>query len=113
MVDQKSQLSPTTNVMVMKTEVDSDGDTFYSIIPKHKKYGYENYRVFRIKLPPIDITENMANKVFKEILSGRQAVILGKSLVMCSSISSIDPLPIKKKPITGKIVGNVFVPDKD
>ena len=82
----------------------------YSLIPHNKRYA-QNYRVNRIKLKPIDITELMARDIFSQILAGRQAIVLGDHLVMCSSISSIDPLPIKKKPRSGKIVGNKFVED--
>lgn len=100
MADQESQLSLT------KTSQQQDQ---YNLIPETKKYDYQNYRVYRHhKLPPIDITENMAEKVFREILNGRQAVVLGKSLVMCGSIASIDPLPIKKKPVKGRIINNVW-----
>jgi hypothetical protein len=83
----------------------------FSLIPEEKKYS-QNYRVSRIKLSPIDITENMANNVFKRILSGDQAIVLGNHLVMCSSISSIDPIPLKQKPADGHYENDTWVKDK-
>jgi hypothetical protein len=68
-----------------------------SLIPLNKKYA-QNYRVSRIKLDPIDITEEMAHDVFEKILNGTQAIVLGNHLVMCSCITSIDPLPLIKPP---------------
>lgn len=82
-----------------------------SLIPENKKYS-QNYRVSRIKLQPIDITEEVANDVFERVLKGDQAIVLGNHLVMCSSISSIDPLPIKNKPINGHYEGDVWVEDE-
>jgi hypothetical protein len=81
-----------------------------SLIPESKKYS-QNYRVSRIKLEPIDITEEVAHDVFERILEGDQAIVLGKHLVMCSSISSIDPLPIKKKPEAGRYEGDKWIKD--
>lgn len=81
-----------------------------SLIPDEKKYS-QNYRVSRIKLDPIDITEETAHDVFERVLAGDQAVVLGKHLVMCSSIASIDPLPMLKKPETGHFEGEVWVVD--
>jgi hypothetical protein len=81
-----------------------------SLIPESHKYS-QNYRVTRINLEPIDITEETANFVFKKILSGDHAIVLGKHLVMCSCISSIDPLPIIPKPKIGHYEGNKFIED--
>ena len=82
--------------------------TATSLIPESHKYK-QNYRVHRIKLSPIDITEESANAVFKEVLGGSHAIVLGKSLVMCSSITSIDPLPLKKKPKKGEYIDGNWV----
>lgn len=82
-----------------------------SLIPDEKKYS-QNYRVSRIKLDPIDITEETAHDVFERVLAGDQAVVLGKHLVMCSSIASIDPLPMLKKPSVGHYDGDIWVEEK-
>lgn len=79
-----------------------------SLIPESHKYS-QNYRVTRINLPPIDITEETAHFVFKKILEGDHAIVLGKHLVMCSCISSIDPLPIKQKPANGHYEGDKWI----
>ena len=68
-----------------------------SLIPPSHRYR-QNYRVTRIKLPPIDITEESARAVFQEILKGSQAIVLGRHLIMCSVIASIDPLPVETAP---------------
>jgi len=81
------------------------------LIPDDKKYS-QNYRVTRIKLEPIDITEEMAHDVFDKILHGTQAIVMGNHLVMCSCISSIDPLPLKNKPTNGHFDKDVWVEDK-
>jgi hypothetical protein len=83
-----------------------------SLIPESHRYS-QNYRVSRIKLEPIDITEESANVVFEKILAGDHAIVLGKHLVMCSSISSIDPLPIKKAPSNGHFEGDSWIEDKE
>jgi len=82
-----------------------------SLIPASHKYS-QNYRVHRVKLDPIDITEESAREVFKQIIGGAHAIVLGNHLVMCNSIMSIDPLPIKKKPRSGRIVGDLWIEDK-
>ena len=82
-----------------------------SLIPESKKYD-QNYRVNRVKLSPIDITETAAKAIFQQILDGAHAIVLGNHLVMCSSIMSIDPLPIIKKPSKGHFDGEVWVEEK-
>lgn len=89
----------------------SQNENALSLIPVSHRYS-QNYRVNRVKLDPIDITEETAKAIFDQILKGAHAIVLGKHLVMCSSIMSIDPLPIKKKPATGHFEADVWVEEK-
>lgn len=105
-MDAALPLSPSLNDL----STTYDDKIAMDLIPESHKYA-QNYRVTRVKNTPIDITEESARVVFEQIMAGAHAIVLGKHLVMCSNIASIDPLPIKNKPEAGHYKGDVWIKD--
>jgi len=68
-----------------------------SLIPKHKKYE-QNYIVYRVKLNPIEVSEDTRDDILEALNANRSFIQIGKITVMLNSIASIEPMSKKKKP---------------
>lgn len=57
-------------------------------------YSGQKYRINRIKLLPIRVTEKTRDQILMAMDEGKTYVQLGKITLMINSISSIDPYPL-------------------
>ena len=71
----------------------SDGG--WSLIPDHLK-DQQNYRISRINLPSIRITEKTRDQVLMAMNEGKKYVQLGQITLMINTITTIDPYPLKR-----------------
>ena len=69
----------------------SSGD--YSLVPE----GYEGqkYRISRVKLSPVYVTEKTRDQILMAMNEGKMYVQLDMITLMVNSIASIDPFPLK------------------
>jgi len=67
----------------------SDGN--YSLVPVG--YGGQRYRISRVKLAQISVTEKTRDQILIAMDQGKTYVQLDKITLMVNSISSIDPYP--------------------
>lgn len=72
------------------------GTEIISLIPMLKRYD-QNYRIYRIGLKSIEISESTRNDVLSAMDSGKKYVQIDKYTVMLNNISSIEPLPLRDK----------------
>lgn len=57
----------------------------------------QNYIIYRVKLTPIEVSEAGRNLVLKSLNDKKRFVQIGDYTIMINTISSIEPLPVKKK----------------
>jgi hypothetical protein len=68
----------------------------YSLIPEDRIFG-KNYIVYRVKLPPLEVTEETRNDILRGLGGNKKYVQIGDCTVMINSIASIEPLSVIDK----------------
>lgn len=69
-----------------------------SLIPVAKRYGVQNYIVYRVKLPSIEVTKETRDGLLELMNKGRLYAQVGDHTVMINSIAAIDPMDIALAP---------------
>jgi len=70
----------------------------YSLLTSSNEYD-QNYVVHRINLPSIEVNAKMRQFIEEAMGSGKKFVRIGDHTVMVNSISGIDPMKRKYKPL--------------
>lgn len=72
------------------------------LIPKSKELD-QNYRIYRVKLNSIEISQQTRDELLRSMDQGKTYVQIGDYTIMINSIASIEPLPIKDQELNSKI----------
>lgn len=83
-----------------------------SLVKPSKEFE-QNYVVYRIGLKPVEIDKKVRDTILEFMNQGKKFIQVDDYTIMLNSISSIEPIPIKKKPKTGKIINNIWVEDQN
>lgn len=79
-----------------KLEGDREPTVVRSLIPKSKSH-LNTYLVQRVKLEPLEITEETYMDILSSLNAGKKYLVIGGSLVMLNTISAIDPATPRQK----------------
>lgn len=82
--------------LTTKKNLPPRGDGF-SLIAVENEFE-QNYKLYRINLPPIEIESGMRDFVEQAMGSSKKFVRVGDHTIMVNSIAGIDPLKKKYKP---------------
>lgn len=72
------------------------------LIPKSKEFN-QNYRIYRVKLNSIEISQQTRDELLTSMDRGKTYVQIGDYTVMVNSIASIEPLPLKDPNLSRKM----------
>lgn len=93
--------------LITKTKLLEPTKGGFSLIPETNEFE-QNYVVHRINLPSIEVTSKMRVFVEQAMEAGKRFVRIGDHTVMVNSISGIDPLKKKYKPLG---ISQMITPD--
>lgn len=82
-----------------------------SLVKESKKYS-QNYVIYRIGLKPIEVDQTVRDAILELMMQNKKFIQIDEYTIMINSISSIEPLPIKKPTPCGEYVDGVWVEDK-
>lgn len=79
-----------------RLEGDKEPTIVRSLVPKDKSH-LPTYLVQRVKLEPIEITEETYKDILYSLGQNKKYLVIGGSLVMLNTISAIDPATPRQK----------------